>query len=117
MIISYEEYLDISDEEYRQWLESEREHIHDALLKQCRTSRKNLFRTGCVTDSVVKQFSLNRICDKRGHHDLANSFVQEVFSDMITRGEIAVAETKQGTGYRTVQITESQQIDGQMKMS
>ncbi len=112
----YEEYLDISNEDYQQWLESERDNIHEALLAQCKTPRRNLYRTGCVIDSVVEKFSLNRVYDKHGEHDLAKGFVQELFADMIAKGEIAVAETKHGTGYRAVQNAEPQQVDGQMQM-
>ena len=49
----YEEYLDLSDKEYRNMLEARRDEITAFILEQCRTKRSNFY----IVDSVVDRLS------------------------------------------------------------
>ena len=60
----YEEYLDMSDEEYRAALEAKRGEITAFILEQCRTKRSNLYITDPVAVIVAEQFEVCRLCDK-----------------------------------------------------
>ena len=44
----YEEYLDVSDQEYLTLLESKQPEITDTILKYCKAKRTNLYLTGPV---------------------------------------------------------------------
>ena len=76
----YERYWDITDEEYLAQLETKREEITHEILERCRTKRKNLYITGPVALNVAQKFSVHRLCDKEGKHNLANRFVGELMA-------------------------------------
>lgn len=102
----YEEYLDMSDDEYLALLESKREDIVSSLLEMCKTKRRNLFRTGPVAGSVAEHFSVHRLCDKENVNGLANRFVGEVMEQLIAEGRLITAHTRQGEGVRTATTKE-----------
>lgn len=121
----YEEYLDMSDDEYLELLESKREEIVSSLLDMCRTKRRNLFKTGPVAGSVAYRFSVHRLCDKQNTNSLANRFVSEVMEQLIAEGRLITAHTRQGEGVRTATAQElgeqkhkpTEQTEGQMTMT
>lgn len=121
----YEEYLDMSDDEYLDLLESKREDIVSSLLDMCRTKRRNLFKTGPVAGSVAYQFSVHRLCDKQNTNSLANRFVSEVMEQLVAEGRLITAHTRQGEGVRTTTAQElgkqahkpTEQTEGQMSMT
>ena len=78
----YERYWDITDEEYLAQLETKREEITHEILERCRTKRKNLYITGPVALNVAQKFSVHRLCDKEGKHNLANRFVGELMQKL-----------------------------------
>ena len=121
----YEEYLDMSDDEYLELLESKREEIVSSLLDMCRTKRRNLFKTGPVAGSVAYRFSVHRLCDKQNANSLGNRFVSEVMEQLIAEGRLITAHTRQGEGVRTATVQElgeqkhkpTEQTEGQMTMT
>lgn len=121
----YEEYLDMSNDEYLEFLESKREEIVSRLLEVCRTKRRNLFRTGPVAGSVADCFSVHRLCDKQNINGLGNRFVSEVMEQLIAEGRLVTAHTRQGEGVRTATAQElgkqahkpTEQTEGQMSMT
>ncbi len=98
----YEEYLELSDDEYRTHLEKQKEDIVKAVLDLCTTKQKNLYRTGSVAEAVAKSFAVNRISDKRRLDSVGISFVHNVIEELISRGHLVTAKTKHGMGLRTV---------------
>lgn len=96
----YDEYKDMTDEEYLSLLYAQKDAIAAALLEVCRTKRKNLFATGNIPDMVTRRFLVPRLGVRKGC-DKENLVVSEIFGRLIETGDIAVATTKNGRGYRT----------------
>ena len=97
----YERYWDITDEEYLAQLETKREEITHEILERCRTKRKNLYITGPVALNVAQKFSVHRLCDKEGKHNLANRFVGELMEQLVQDGLLVTRKTRNGPGVRT----------------
>ena len=117
----YERYWELTDEEYMAQLESRREEIIEAILERYQTKRKNLYVTGPAERSIVKQFSVHRLCDKDGKNNLANRYVEELVEQLIQEGQLVTAETKNGRGIRTATGAELRQrevsLPGQQQMT
>ena len=102
---SYERYWDFTDAAYLERLEAQREEIIEAILERYQTKRK----TGPAERSIVKQFSVHRLCDKDGKNNLANRYVGELVEQLIQEGQLVTAETRNGRGIRTAVGTELRQ--------
>ncbi len=112
----YEEYAEMSDEEYLAALDEKRDEITDAILERCRTKRRNLFVVGPVERGVAEKFTIRRVCDKEGIHNLANKYVHDLVEQLLADGRLESAPTSQGMGLRTTgKLTE--QVEGQMKLT
>ena len=99
----YERYWDITDEEY---------------LAQLETKRKNLYITGPVALNVAQKFSVHRLCDKEGKHNLANRFVGELMEQLVQDGLLVTTKTRNGPGVRTATDAEiSSPLPGQQQMT
>ena len=121
----YEEYLDMSDEEYRAALEAKRGEITDFILEQCRTKRSNLYITDPVAVIVAEQFEVCRLCDKDRNNGVGKQFVTELMTQLLQEGRLISAETDQGEGIRTAtakelgarrQSMEQEPVEGQITM-
>ena len=112
----YERYWDFTDAAYLERLEAQREEIIEAILERYQTKRK----TGPAERSIVKQFSVHRLCDKDGKNNLANRYVGELVEQLIQEGQLVTAETRNGRGIRTAVGTELRQREepllGQQQM-
>lgn len=121
----YEEYLNMSDDEYLAILESKREEIVSRLLKVCKTKRRNLFKIGPIAEGVAEQFSILRLCGRQNMNGLGNLFVSEVLEQLTAEGRLVTAHTRQGEGVRTATAQElgkqahkpTEQTEGQMTMT
>ena len=71
----YEEYQDLSDEEYRAELEAKRNEITGYILEKCRTKRSNLYIVAPVAVHVAEHFEIRRLCDKDRRNRVGNRFV------------------------------------------
>ena len=97
----YEEYVELSDEEYLTLLGSRRDEIEAEILKHYQTRRRNLYVTGPGAESIARLFSVRRVNDKDGKHDLAGPFVENLIGQMLREGRLVAAETRYGVGIRT----------------
>lgn len=114
----YERYWDITDEEYLAQLETKREEITHEILERCRTKRKNLYITGPVALNVAQKFSVHRLCDKEGKHNLANRFVGELMEQLVQDDLLVTTKTRNGLGVRTATDAEiSSPLPGQQQMT
>ncbi len=119
----YEEYLDLSDEEYRNMLEARRDEITAFILEQCRTKRSNLYIVDPVAECAAKHFEVRRLCDKDRRNSIGRRFVSELITQLLQEGRLVAAETDCGEGIRTATAKELQgrtqpaeQIKGQITM-
>ena len=122
----YEEYQDLSEEEYRAALEAKRGEITDFILKQCRTKRSNLYIVDPVADRVAQQFEVCRLCDKDRNNGVGKRFAAELMAQLVQEGRLVTAETDYGEGIRTAtakelgsrrQPMEQEQVKGQITMT
>lgn len=119
----YEEYADLSDEEYRAALESKRDEITAYILEQCRTRRTNLYITDPVALHFAEHFEIRRLCDRERHNTVGNRFMSELIDQMLQEGWLVSAETTHGVGIRTATARELkdyrkpvEQVTGQLTM-
>lgn len=119
----YEEYADLSDEEYRATLEAKREEITAFILEQCRTKRTNLYITGPAAPHFAEHFEIRRLCDRERHNAVGNRFMSELIDQLLQEGRLVSAETTHGAGIRTATARELkdcrkpvEQVSGQITM-
>ena len=99
-------------------MESKREEITQTILEQCRTKRKNLYVAGPVALNVGKRLYVRRLCDKDGKHNLANQFVGKLMEQLVQKGRLVTAETRNGPGIRTATDAEIRSpLPGQQQMT
>ncbi len=111
----YEEYLDISDEEYLELLESKRDEISDVILKFCKAKHANIYLTGPVAMDIAERAAPRRIGHNGTPNKAAVQFVGGLINQMVQQGWLVTAETDQGLGIRTA--TESEQRAHNLKES
>lgn len=99
-------YYEMTDEEYQKHLESKRDEIVKAVLERCKTKRSNLYLVGGFTMGIANQFSVKRICDKKGRRNNAYKYVSELVDQLIKEGQLITANTKDGPGIRTATAKE-----------
>lgn len=102
----YDEYLDISDDEYWTLLESKKEEITVAILESYKTKRSNLYIVAPVAMQIAERFSVRRVCDKEDHNNLANRFVGDIVTQLLEQGLLVAAATRQGEGIRAATTKE-----------
>ena len=119
----YEEYFDLTDDEYRAALESKRSEMTDFILKQCRTKSTRLYITEPIATYVAQHFEIRRLCDKDRVNAVGNRFASELIAQLIEEGQIVIANTAGGPGIRTATEKELkahhqsvEPLDGQMTM-
>jgi len=119
----YEEYADLSSEEYRAALEAKREEIIAFILEHCRTKRTNLYITDPVALHFAKHFEIPCLCDRECHNAVGNQFMSELIEQLLQEGRLASAETTHGAGIRTATARELknyrkpvEQVPGQIAM-
>nr|WP_325213600.1 hypothetical protein [uncultured Oscillibacter sp.] len=97
----YEEYLDVSDQEYLTLLESKQPEITDTILKYCKAKRTNLYLTGPVAMDIAGRVAPRRIGDKGTPNKTAVQFIGGLISQMVRQGQLVTADTDHGLGIRT----------------
>ena len=119
----YEEYADLSDEEYRAALDAKREEITAFILEQCRTKRTNLYITAPVALHFAEHFEICRLCDREQHNAVGKRFMSELIDQLLKEGRLVSAETTHGAGIRTATARELndhskpvEQVAGQITM-
>ena len=119
----YEEYMDMSDEEYRAALEAKRDEITAFVLEQCRRKRTNLYITAPVAIHIAERFEIHRLCDRGRHNEVGIQFVSELVEGLLRQGRLRSAETTHGRGIRTATAKElkklpqpAEQVEGQIAL-
>ena len=118
----YEEYMDMSDEDYRAALEAKRDEITVFVLEQCKTKRTNLYITDSVALHIAEHFEIPRLCDRGRHNAVGIRFMTELIEGLLRQGRLRSAETTHGRGIRTATAKElkerrpAEQVDGQIDM-
>lgn len=97
----YEDYAELSDEEYLAQLGSRRDEIEAEILKHYQTRRRSLYITGPGAANIARNFSVRRVNDRDGKHDLAGQFIENLIQQMLRDGRLVAAETRHGIGIRT----------------
>ena len=98
----YEDFYDISDNEYLSRIEAQKQDITDLLLQLCMTKRRNLYiPADSVLTALEKRFRLHRVGERYGDLILSN-YLSELVQSFIEEGKLAQADTKRGVGLRTV---------------
>jgi len=120
----YEEYMDMSDEEYRAALEARRDEITMFVLERCRTKRSNLYITDPVALRFAEHFEIRRLCDRDRNNGVGIRFMSELIEELLRQGRMVTAETTHGKGIRTATAKELErrrqpveQISGQLTMA
>lgn len=102
---NYRELHDMSDKEYAEYLQNNKENIKRDLLNGFKTNRSNLYITAwsSIITRVKEKYHIDRLTNHitRSSSDLEWMFTEQIFKELIESGEIAKAETKKGIGYRT----------------
>jgi hypothetical protein len=103
----YEEVFDVTDEEYMSILKSKQPEIENDILLMFKTKRKNLFITSSWTplQNVISKYRIKRLLDYSGvrsSNDMDFQYVAELFENLVNENKIVTANTKHGTGYRSV---------------
>ena len=102
----YDEYQDISDEEYRAALEAKRGEITNFILKECKTKKSKLYIAGPVADCVAEEFEICRICDKDRKNSVGKRFMADLIDQLLQEGRLVSADTTHGEGIRTATAKE-----------
>ncbi len=103
----YEEYLDVSDEEYLELLESRKDEITDVILKYCQSRRSNRYLTGPVASDIAVRTAPKRVGDQGYSNKTAINFMGGLIGQLVEKGLLVTADTAQGPGIRTA--TEKEQ--------
>lgn len=99
----YHDVSPMTNAEYKEVLDGQRDRIEQELLEVFKTKRRNLYITSVfdAIDRVSERYNLPRRECKTGHDYFTHGFVGEVFESLVKDGKILTAETRNGTGYRT----------------
>lgn len=120
----YEEYLDLSDGEYRGLLESRRDEIAAFILEQYQTQRTNLYIMDSVAEYAAECFEIRRLCDRDRQNGIGRRFASELVAQLLQEGRLVAAETDNGLGIRAATAKElrtnsqpEKQVGGQISMT
>lgn len=102
----YDEVSTMTNEEFVEHLNSEREEIRAELLDGFKTKRSNLYHVpsfmgGCIGKIIEKHSIARKGVEHASDDYLCNNYIWEVLRELVADGKIVEAETKNGTGYRT----------------
>ena len=113
---TFKEYQDMSDAEYRSYLESRKDDMTAAILDRFRTKRRNLYVTGAAADRIAAPFVIPRIDSRNRPIDAAEQYVGSLINELIEEGRLVTADTRHGLGIRTAVKSELAQMEGQQAM-
>lgn len=107
----YEDVSAINNEDFLRRMAEKKTKIAADLLEAFRTKRSNLYIvpdgwSGPIVRLTEKYHIPRRCCEKSTEDSVCRGYIQSVFSDLVSAGEIVSAETKHGTGYRTAKAKE-----------
>ena len=91
----YDTVYDISDEEYKAYLETQRDTARELIFKNCKTTRTNKYRYYFdVTYEIAKRIMRPRIGCRSNHEPtgMDREFVSNVIEELVTEGYLIKAE-------------------------
>lgn len=100
----YETAYNWTAQQYRDYLNSKRGDINEALLEAFKTPRRNLYKFDCnALPVVISKFHVQRLDGQNGHctGDITEQVIREMFTALVNTCKIDRGETKNGTAYRT----------------
>lgn len=109
----YETIHDMSDSEYLKYLTTKVDEMKEIMLNCFKTTRANLFVTGTynVMGNVLGTIKLRRLCDKdRQINKIESELFNNILNELVGKGYLITAETRNGTGYRTINKTEQKRL-------
>lgn len=110
----YNEVYDITDEEYTEYLNTQKDKIKNLLLSYCRTTRKNLFMN-CfsIVNNIADKVRLHRINDKDGYYGergFTANYINTVVDELIKQGCLVLAHRNDVKLIRTINKTEQKRL-------
>lgn len=110
----YDTVFDITDEEYTEYLDTQKDKIKSLLLSYCKTTRKNLFKNCLdVTNSIAGEVRLHRINDKDGYYGeraFTTNYINTVVDELIKQGYLVLAGRTDVKLIRTINKTEQKRV-------
>lgn len=98
----YNDFYDISDDDYLNRLIARKQEITDTLLELTTTKRRNLFVPASrVISALEGRFRLHRVGEKYGDLVLSNFLLEQV-QVLLEEGKLVKAKIKSGEGLRAV---------------
>lgn len=91
----YEEYTDMTDEEYKKILDSKRNDIAAYIVENCFTKRTNQYRSSFeVAVNAQERFKENRLNDREdiNQHGMTFKFAGEIIRQLVDNGYLVSAE-------------------------
>ncbi len=96
----YDDYYDISDDEYLSRIEARRQEITDEILGLCTTKRRNLYVSADrVFSALEAKFRMHRVGEKFGDLILSN-YLTELIKSLTEDGRLVQAKIRSGEGLR-----------------
>lgn len=97
---TYDTYYEMSDSEYLLKLRERQEEMIMDFLSLYRTKRRNLYISTDISGRIMKKYRIRRVGD--GETDtILNGVLQNIFDMLVARGDLIMAHTRNGPGYRT----------------
>lgn len=105
----YEDYVDMTDEEYLLCLGEQRKAITKDIQERFRTKRRDLYITGFdLLHGVNTKYRIKRAGKQKQSCDLETSFISDIFAELLSKGLIVSTKIRSRTGYRTAKPDEIQ---------
>lgn len=96
----HEPYYDMTEAEYLQRLEEKRPEMENDFLTLYQTKRRNLYITGDAVERLIRKYRIHRV-EEEYEDTVLNGLLLRIRSELVEKGEIIQAETRNGEGYRT----------------
>lgn len=110
----YNTAFDITDEEYTEYLDTQKDKIKSLLLSYCKTTRTNLFKNCLdVTNSIAGEVRLHRINDKDGYYGeraFTANYINTVVDELIKQRYLVIAGRIDVKLIRTINKTEQKKL-------
>lgn len=111
----FNEYKDMSDNEYAAYLDGRRDDMISAILSTYSTKRRNLYITGDCTKAIARKFAILRVSAQSQEEDMECDRVNQLVEELIADGRLVTAETRYGRGIRTATPDRKQKAVRQAK--
>lgn len=108
----YEEYLDITKEEYTNLINEKKQEIRDMYLELCKTPRKYLFKSVDTIKDII--FNKVQIETLNKYKEPLNDFLRSVMNELLNNGLLIAHDDKY---IRTTQKSELKELKKKLKVA